>query len=69
MQISEKTVYIVNGQSFDSEDKARTHESDCIGEFMQAHLLKGIVFSPADRLKLHENILAHRAALCAILAE
>lgn len=69
MQITEKMVYIVNDQSFDSEDKARTHESDCIGEFMQTHLLNGIVFSPSDRLKLHENILRHRAALCAILAE
>jgi hypothetical protein len=67
MIITEKTVFVINGKSFDSQEKAMAYEADMVGEFIQENLLKGITFGPRDRLKLLANILDNRAQLCAIL--
>lgn len=69
MIITEKTVYLVGGQQFDSIEKAEAHETDIVGAFMDAHLLDGIVFSPAQRIKLCENLMRNRNALVKLLEQ
>jgi hypothetical protein len=69
MQIVETTMYRIGNNVFDSIEKARAYEADCVGEFMENNLLKGIMFSPKDKIKLLENILSYRENLINLLSD
>lgn len=67
MKIEEKTVFVIDGKSFSSEEKARAYEFDKIGEFVDKHLLHNILLGPRDRIKLAANVRGAREALIKLL--
>jgi hypothetical protein len=67
MRIKRAEIFIVNGKRFDSEDKAREHILDTLGETVDRLLLKDIVLGPGQRIKLVEAMMRHASILVEIL--
>lgn len=67
MRIEERTVYVIDGRTFNSEAEAQRYEEDCIGALIDEKLLTGIVYSPKDRLRLLDNLLNCRERLINLL--
>lgn len=56
MYITEKTTYICGGKKFDHKETAILFCNEHLAENIETLLMKGIILSPKDRLKLLENI-------------
>jgi hypothetical protein len=67
MRIKRVASYIVGGKSFDSEEKARRHIFDKLGETVDRLCLQNIVLGPGDRIKLVESMFKNASELVAIL--
>lgn len=62
--ITEKTVYVTRGRTFDSQEKALAHRADLIGEFMDKC---PVMLGPGERIKINAFMVENRDALRALL--
>lgn len=68
MQIETRTVYIIGGASFDSEDKARQWIADAIGRTLDKALSDaGQVIGPKAALAVNSAMLSQAATLSILL--